>query len=98
LTSPGAAADSFTFRVRTGVDVVYDIAANELNGHPLQPSPDGTLTLRLLADRGQLAIFAADGAYYECLNIDPGNDLLLTTDASLKLSSLSLHHLKSIWS
>ena len=94
----GAAAGSVTFHVRTGVDVVYDIAANELNGHPLPPSPDGTLTLRLLADRGQLAIFAADGAYYECLNINPGNDLRLTTDASLKLTSLSLHHLNSIWS
>jgi fructan beta-fructosidase len=84
---------SFTFR--TGMHVTYDVASQQLNGRPLPPSPDGTLTLRLLVDRGQLAIFA--GAYYECLNIEPCNDLRLTTDGPVKLTSLSLHHLNSIW-
>jgi len=92
-----SSAGSFTVRVRTGVDVTYDIAANQLNGHPLRPSPDGTLALRLLVDRGQLAIFAANGAYYECLNIKPGNDLCLTSDGAVQVTSLALHHLNSIW-
>ncbi|MFG1819292.1 hypothetical protein ACGFIF_36405 [Kribbella sp. NPDC049174] len=90
-------AGSFTFRVRTGVDLTYDIGTHALNGHPLRPSPDGTLALRLLVDRGQLAIFAAAGVYYECLNIEPGNDLCLTSEGVVQLTAVSLHHLNSIW-
>ena len=93
----GTSAGSFTFHVRAGVDLTYNIAANELNGHPLRPALDGTLALRLLVDRGQLAVFAADGAFYECLNIEPGNDLRLTSDSAVQLTSLALHHLNSIW-
>ena len=92
-----ASTGSFTFHVRTSVDLTYNLAANELNGHPLRPSPDGTLTLRLLADRAQLAVVAADGAFYKYLNIEPGNDLRLTSDGAVQVTSLSLHHLNSIW-
>ena len=99
-------AGSFTFRLRTGTDgsaareVTYDIGAGLLDGVPL--AADGTLTIRLLVDRGQLAIFAADGAYYACYNVDfdtasTGDGLQLTTTAPLRLESLTLHQLASIW-
>lgn len=88
-------ATAFTFHIRPGVDLTYDIAAKQLNGVPL--AFDGTLTIRLLIDRGQLAVFAAGGAYYACHNVDPGDTLRLTTDGELKLQSLEIHHLASIW-
>ncbi|MEV0287676.1 MULTISPECIES: glycoside hydrolase family 32 protein [unclassified Kribbella] len=86
---------AFTFHLRPGVDLTYDTAAKQLNGVPL--AIDGTLTIRLLIDRGQLAVFAADGAYYACHNVDPGDTLRLTTHGTLKLQSLEIHHLASIW-
>jgi len=104
----GAADGSFAFRLRTGADgssareVRYDVGAGTLDGVPLSPDADGTLAVRLLVDRGQLAIFAADGAYYACYNVDfdttsTGNGVRLTTTAPLELISLTLHHLSSIW-
>ncbi|WP_406047446.1 glycoside hydrolase family 32 protein [Kribbella sp. NBC_00889] len=104
----GAVDGSFAFRLRTGADgssareVTYDVGAGALDGVPLSPAADGILTVRLLVDRGQLAIFAADGAYYACYNVDfdttsTGNGLQLTTTAPLNLTSLTLHHLSSIW-
>jgi fructan beta-fructosidase len=99
---------SFTFRLRTGADgstaheVTYDVEAGTLDGVPLAPAAGGTLSLRLLVDRGQLAVFAADGAYYACYNVDfdttaTGDGVQLTTTTPLRLTSLSLHHLSSIW-
>jgi levanase/fructan beta-fructosidase len=102
----GTPTGSFMFRLRTGSDgsagreVTYDIEAGLLDGVPL--AADGTLTLRLLVDHGQLAIFAADGAYYACYNVDfdttsTGDGLELTTTVPLRLESLTLHRLASIW-
>ncbi|MGW1345122.1 glycoside hydrolase family 32 protein [Kribbella sp. NPDC002412] len=88
-------ATTFTFHIRPGVDLTYDIASSQLDGVPL--TTDGTLKLRLLIDRGQLAVFAADGAYYACHNVEPGDALRLTTDGELKLQTLEIHHLASIW-
>lgn len=104
----GAVDGSFAFRLRTGADgstareVTYDVGAGTLDGVPLAPAADGTLAVRLLVDRGQLALFAADGAYYACYNADfdttsTGNGVQLTTTAPLQLTSLTLHHLSSIW-
>lgn len=92
-----AAAGAFTFHVRPGVNLTYDLTTNQLNGVLLPPS-DGTVTVRLLVDRGQLAVFAADGAYYACHNVAPGNTLRLTTTRPVTLESLILHQLGSIWS
>ena len=102
------ASGSFTVRLRTGTDgtsardLTYDIGAAALDGVPLSPSDDGTLTLRLLVDRGQFAVFAADGAFYACYNVDfdtssTGSGLQLTTTAPLRLRSLTVHQLESIW-
>jgi levanase/fructan beta-fructosidase len=54
-------------------------------------------TLRLLVDRGQLAIFS--GLAYTCLNVDfdseaAGDAIELVTDGPLRISSLSLHQLR----
>jgi levanase/fructan beta-fructosidase len=108
LASAEPPAGTFTFRLRTGADgssardVVYDIEAGLLDGLPVPPAPDGTLTIRLLVDHGQLAVFAADGAYYACHNVDfdstaTGHGVHLVTTTPLQLTSLTLHHLSSIW-
>jgi levanase/fructan beta-fructosidase len=102
----GVTSGSFTFRLRTGPDgsaareVSYDIGAGELDGLPL--AVDGTLAVRLLVDRGQLAIFAGEGSYYACYNVDfdtisTGDGLELTTTTPLRLESLTVHQLSSIW-
>ncbi|MFF0341538.1 glycoside hydrolase family 32 protein [Kribbella sp. NPDC004875] len=103
----GTPAGTFAFRLRTGPDggavreVRYDVTAAQLDGVPLEPAADGTLTVRLLVDRGQLAVFAAGGAYYACYNVDfdtaTGDAVELTTTEPLNLQSLTLHHLASIW-
>ncbi|MEV6285508.1 glycoside hydrolase family 32 protein [Kribbella sp. NPDC051770] len=54
-------------------------------------------TLRLLVDRGQLAVFS--GLDYRCLNVDldrraAGDEIALVTDGPLRVSSLVLHQLR----
>ncbi|TCN40491.1 levanase/fructan beta-fructosidase [Kribbella orskensis] len=96
-------ATAFSFRLGTATDarsVRYDLGSAQLDGYDLPVAPDGTLSLRLLVDRGQLDIFATDGAFYECLNVDfegAGHGLQLVTDGPLMLKSLTLHQLGSIW-
>ncbi|MEV5966952.1 glycoside hydrolase family 32 protein [Kribbella sp. NPDC051952] len=94
-----ASTGSFTFRLRSTREVTYDIGAGLLDGVPVPPAADGSLTIRLLVDRGQLAVFAADGAYYACYNIDftADDSIELTTTVPLPLKSLTLHQLASIW-
>lgn len=98
---------AFTFRLRTGPDgsavreVRYDVESGRLDGVPLRPAADGSLTVRLLVDRGQLAVFAGGGSYYACYNADfdaaTGDGVELTTTEPVSLRSLTLHNLASIW-
>ncbi|TWD79607.1 levanase/fructan beta-fructosidase [Kribbella amoyensis] len=101
-------AGSITFRLRvvadgtSGRDVTYDVAAVTLDGHSLPTAPNGVLTVRLLVDRGQLEIFAQDGLFYECLNVDfdsgsGGDGIELVADGPVVLTDLAVHRLGSIW-
>jgi levanase/fructan beta-fructosidase len=95
-------ASKITFRLRAAREVIYDVQAALLDGHDLPVTPDGTPTLRLLVDRGQLAIFGADGAFYVCHNVEfdseaAGDGIELVTDGPLRVQSLQLHQLASIW-
>ncbi|GAB2553323.1 hypothetical protein [Kribbella endophytica] len=92
-------ARTFTLRLR-GHDLVYDVQAGQLDGYDVPVAPDGTLTLRLLVDRGQLAIFS--GLSYICLNVDfdseaAGDEIELVTDGPLQVQTLALHQLESSW-
>jgi fructan beta-fructosidase len=94
-------APTFTIRLRGGArELVYNVEAGQLDGYDVPVAPDGTLTLRLLVDRGQLAIFA--GLAYICLNVDfdgeaAGDGIELVTDGPLQIRALSLHRLASSW-
>jgi len=101
-------ATRIAFRLHTGPGgwadrtVVYDRAAGTLDGVPLAARPDGRLELRMLIDRGQLALFANGGAWARSLNVafdslPGGPGLELETDGTLALESLVLHHLESAW-
>ncbi|WP_405057611.1 glycoside hydrolase family 32 protein [Kribbella sp. NBC_01505] len=94
-------------RLHTGPDgwfdreVVYDARAQELNGVGLRPQ-NGKVKLRLLVDRGQLDVFGNDGDVYQSFNVNfdglPGGDgLELFAEGRLRLDSLTIHELASIW-
>ncbi|GAA1554591.1 glycoside hydrolase family 32 protein [Kribbella lupini] len=100
LDLSASAAETFTLRLRGHHDLTYDVRAQQLDGYDVPVAPDGTLTLRLLVDRGQLAIFS--GLAYVCRNVDfdseaAGDELELVTDGPLRVRSLALHQLASSW-
>jgi levanase/fructan beta-fructosidase len=100
-------AKSFGFKLHTSPDgwsdrdVVYDVAAAELDGTALKPER-GKVKLRLLVDRGQLEVFGNDGEVYQSHNVNfdslPGGDgVELFVDGKIRLESLKIHELGSIW-
>jgi fructan beta-fructosidase len=81
--------------------VVYDVAGGTLDGTPLQ-ADNGRVKLRLLVDRGQLDVFGNDGEVYQSRNVNfdslPGGDgVELVVDGKIRLESLKIHELASIW-
>lgn len=97
-TIDGQDAKRFGFRLKTNREVVYDAEAQTLDGAALRPE-HGKVKLRLLVDRGQLEVFGNDGEVYQSYNVDfKENGLEFFVDGTLKLESLTLHELRSIWS
>jgi len=96
-------ADEFGFMIR-GVPVVYNVKKNQLScGRPktkLKPI-DGKIRLRILVDRVSIEVFANDGRIYMPIRAIPEGDQkgleIFTKDGSIKISSLKVHELKSIW-
>ncbi len=95
----------FGFRLRTGgpgsgYEVRYDTTSQTLDGVPLSPV-DGRVRIRLLVDRGQLEVFGNDGELYRSLNVDfggmAGDGIELVVDGRVRLHSLAVHELGSIW-
>jgi fructan beta-fructosidase len=100
-------ASRFSLRLRTRPDgcfdreVVYDAAAQTLDGVPLRPV-DGKIKLHLLVDRGQLDVFGNDGEVYQSYNVNfdslPGGDgINLVADGQVQVDSLTIYELASIW-
>jgi levanase/fructan beta-fructosidase len=100
-------AKRFGFRLHTSPDgwfdreVTYDASAGLLDGAPMKPQ-DGRVKLRLLVDRGQLEVFGNDGEVYQSHNVNfdslPGGDgIELVVDGKVRLESLQIHQLASIW-
>jgi fructan beta-fructosidase len=96
-------ADEFGFMIR-GVPVVYNVKKNQLScGRPkaiLKPI-DGKIRLRILVDRVSIEIFANDGRIYMPIRAIPEGDQkgleIFTKGGGIKVSSLKVHELKSIW-
>lgn len=89
-------ATRFGFRLHNDRDVVYDATTAELDGTPLKPE-HGKVKLHLLVDRGQLEVFGNDGEVYQSHNFHSGNGVELFVDGTIRLESLELHELGSIW-
>jgi len=64
------------------------------------PTVDGRVKLRVLVDRASLELFINDGQAAASFTVipDPKNrDISLTGDAALKIASLEVNELKSMW-
>jgi len=95
--------DEFGFMIR-GVPVVYNVKKNQLScGRPkaiLKPI-DWKIRLRILVDKVSIEVFANDGRIYMPIRAIPEGDQkgleIFTKGGSIKLSSLKIHELNSIW-
>ena len=104
----GATAGEFGLRLHTRADgscdraVGYDLQDQRLYGHPLAPA-DGTVTMRVLVDRGQLEIFGNDGELSVSDNVDldsaPASQGIevYAGGGAVRLASLVLYPLRSAW-
>ncbi|WP_329042894.1 glycoside hydrolase family 32 protein [Streptomyces sp. NBC_00178] len=104
----GASAGRFGFDLHARSDgsadrsVVYDIAAQTLQGKPLKPE-NGKVELRMLVDRGQLEVFADGGKYSLSDNADfdsaaDSQGIRLFADGGkVKLDSASFTRLNTSW-
>jgi sucrose-6-phosphate hydrolase SacC (GH32 family) len=96
-------AEEFGFLIN-GLSVEYNVANNELSSGrskaELQPI-DGNIRLRILVDRTSLEIFANDGRVYMPMRATHTEDErgleVLTKGGNVKISSLKIRELKSIW-
>jgi len=83
-----------TYELEATVDV-RDVQRFQLNGVPMLPQ-DGKVKVRLLVDRDQLDVFGNDGEVYQSYNGKHGR-LELFAEGVLRLDSLTIHELASIW-
>jgi len=96
-------ADVFGFLIN-GFSVKYNAGKNELScGRPKAKlkSIDGKIRLRILVDRVSIEVFANDGRIYMPIRAIPEPDErtleVFTKGGEIKISSLKIHELKSIW-
>ncbi|MFC7615124.1 glycoside hydrolase family 32 protein [Actinokineospora soli] len=99
-------ATSFGLRLHTRPDgtydkaVTYDRVAQTLNGKPLAPV-GGQVSVRVLVDRGQLAVFGNGGRLSLSDNVDFDPAALglsaFAVGGSVQLVSATLHRLGSAW-
>jgi fructan beta-fructosidase len=104
----GATARSFGLRLHTRADgscdrtVGYTLDNHCLYGFPLAPV-DGSVTMRILVDRGQLEIFGNDGPFSVSDNVDFDSSPqsqgveVYADGGTVRLTSLELHRLASTW-
>jgi len=101
LRPAGATKCGFVVR---GIEVAYDPTAQKLTcvdkSAPLSPI-DGTIKLELLIDRTSIEIFANEGEVYMPMGVIPTADNLstriLVEGGPVKLDTLEIHPLKSVW-
>jgi len=96
-------ADEFGFRVN-GVTVAYNVDKGRLScgrvKAALKPL-DGKIRLRILVDRTTVEIFANDGQVYMPIRALPEGDAselaVFAEGGNVRIRSLVVHQLKSIW-
>jgi fructan beta-fructosidase len=95
--------DEFGF-VINGFSVKYNVAKNKLScgrsKAELKPD-DGKIHLRILVDRASIEVFANNGRVYMPIRAIPQGDerglKVFTKGGNIKIISLKIHELKSIW-
>ncbi|MBT3296602.1 MAG: glycoside hydrolase family 32 protein [Verrucomicrobia bacterium] len=85
-----------------GIEISYDGQANTFKSEVCKPLPaqpvDGTIVLRVLADRGSIELFANEGSAVATSYVLPAPEntsIQLTGNAEIR--SLTVHELKSSW-
>jgi len=94
-----ATASKIEFKIANKT-ITYDIAEQTLLGEACAPDKANHITIRILADWGQLEVFSNKGvySYSEQFAFTPErDDLELSTDGKVKLVSMELHEIKRIW-
>ncbi|MBO2447891.1 glycoside hydrolase family 32 protein [Actinomadura barringtoniae] len=103
-----ATASRFGLRLHTYADgtcnseVAYDRAGRTLMGSPLSPT-GGRIKIRVLVDRGQLAVFGNAGQFSSSNNIDfdpspAGRGIAVFAEGgTVRLVSLTFHRLARAW-
>jgi fructan beta-fructosidase len=99
-----AAAEQVVFTLR-GVVLVYDVKKGEVScqgkAAPLKVRKDGTLRLRILADRGSVEVFGNDGQVALSAGVGVPADnkslALSTKGGEAKVKRLEVKVLKSAW-
>ena len=94
-----ASASKIEFKIANKT-VTYDITNQTLMGEACAADKSNHITIRILADWGQLEIFSNNGiySYSEQFAFTPErDDLELSTDGKVKLVSMELHEIKRIW-
>ncbi|MFP4548458.1 MAG: glycoside hydrolase family 32 protein [Fidelibacterota bacterium] len=89
----------FGFRIANKT-IEYDIANQTLLSQKIITKDKNKLNVRILADWGQLEVFANNGifSYSEQFGFTPGNnDLEIYTNIPIKMVSLEFHEIQRIW-
>lgn len=96
----GSTAGSFGFRINNK-KIAYHVKSAVLLDEKLHPDTSGRIRMRILVDLAQLEVFAAGGvfSYSEQFAFSPDNwgDISFFTDGEVKLVSMQLNTLSSIW-
>lgn len=95
----GTSASSLEFQVANKT-IRYDIINKTLLNEPCFPDSNGHLKIQILVDWGQLEVFVNNGvySYSEQFAFTPyRDDIALFSDGDVKLLSMHLHEMLSIW-
>lgn len=96
----GTSASSFGFKV-ANKKIAYHVKSQVLLDERLNPDAAGHIKMRILVDWGQLEVFADGGvySYAEQFAFSPDNagEVSFFTDGDVKLVSMEMHDLMSIW-
>lgn len=96
----GTTANSFGFQV-ANKKIAYHVKSQVLLDEQLKPDSKNRIKVRILVDWGQLEVFANNGvfSYAEQFAFSPDNsgEIKFFTDGSIKLVSMEMHDISSIW-
>lgn len=92
-------ASKFGFKIANKT-IAYHIKSQVLLDEELKPDASNHIKIRMLADWGQLEVFANQGifSYSEQFAFSPEDqDISLFTDGAIKLVSMEFHEISKIW-